>query len=958
MRTGIADAQTVTYSELKNNKQLPISQIYKVYQDTEGYMWYGTKNAGLCRDDGYSIKTFRSDFNNPDGLASNWVTCITEDWQNRIWFGTTRGLYSIDKKDYSIRHFANTEIKHWKINAINWTADSTMWVAANNKILRYNNKGEWMNTYLVKYQGEEKGTTHFYEDLAHHIWIIQWKGGVFKYDPIQDQFISYQWPFKESPACILQDSYNNRYWISAWGMGLVSFHPEEKDLSKRFTTEHNKSLNPSYSRRHILDIAQDSISHDLWLITSDDLYRYRLNKNNNITSLNTAGFIPEGKKLFNQIISDKKGNLWVASDYPNAFTLSLKNAVFKRNKASEMKERYGYPAAPLALASDNGFYWFWQRRTGFFLYNIYSDKATHIGNAPGFFERKESPIIEKRKDGNGIFTFMDNTVLVSIEHINGEVQMPIELAYLPAYEKVHKLHATHSNLWIGTSNNLYSYHLKKKELKLVRSQIGVINDISGYDSKSVMLATEKLGICKVEFNSSLTTFGDIQNCSCITPAPDKTVWVGTFQGDVFYLDPNAKTPVSIKEECGLNGDAIMDIEVDVSGYVWILTNQRIIIYDPATLLSNVFYNSDPSISMNSFLTLYKDEHGAIHVGGMGGFCKSYNYQGFQQQNISLPLHLAAISINGNKRLAGIKEKQITLRSFEKNIELFFTTLNHLNADKVQYAFKIKGENEQWNLLPEGHNNILLANLRKGKITLEVKASDENGIFSKEIHRFLIHRLPAWYETTMAIILFTGLGIALLVLSILYYINKKKQKIINQQLYNSAIDLQELVSHLSEDVFSSDDSNQLNLKELLQQMKKYLQHQRALNENTTEEPDDKNNQLSEYDEKFIQNALNYVETNLDNSNYNVEQLSRDLGMDRTGLYRKLVSIMGKTPTSFIRSVRLKRAARLLQEGYTVAETADQVGFGTSSYLSKCFKDEYGIKPSEFIHKIKTSSKTKP
>ena len=67
----------------------------------------------------------------------------------------------------------------------------------------------------------------------------------------------------------------------------------------------------------------------------------------------------------------------------------------------------------------------------------------------------------------------------------------------------------------------------------------------------------------------------------------------------------------------------------------------------------------------------------------------------------------------------------------------------------------------------------------------------------------------------------------------------------------------------------------------------------------------------------------------------------MGMDRTGLYRKLTSLVGKTPTGFIRSVRLKQAACLLDKGYTVAEVADMVGFSTSSYLSKCFQEEFGV-----------------
>ena len=85
---------------------------------------------------------------------------------------------------------------------------------------------------------------------------------------------------------------------------------------------------------------------------------------------------------------------------------------------------------------------------------------------------------------------------------------------------------------------------------------------------------------------------------------------------------------------------------------------------------------------------------------------------------------------------------------------------------------------------------------------------------------------------------------------------------------------------------------------------------------------------------------------------MEQLAHDLYMDRTGLYRKLTAALDKTPTLFIRSIRLKRAAALLcEEKYSISEIADLVGFSTSSYLSKCFQEEYGCKPSEYVKKIR-------
>lgn len=102
-----------------------------------------------------------------------------------------------------------------------------------------------------------------------------------------------------------------------------------------------------------------------------------------------------------------------------------------------------------------------------------------------------------------------------------------------------------------------------------------------------------------------------------------------------------------------------------------------------------------------------------------------------------------------------------------------------------------------------------------------------------------------------------------------------------------------------------------------------------------------------DQELLEKVIRYIEKNIQSSSYSVEQLSSDMNMDRTGLYRKLMAITGQAPTEFIRSVKLKKAAHLLsQKRFSQQEIAAKVGFGTAAYFSKCFKDEYGVSPSQY------------
>lgn len=99
--------------------------------------------------------------------------------------------------------------------------------------------------------------------------------------------------------------------------------------------------------------------------------------------------------------------------------------------------------------------------------------------------------------------------------------------------------------------------------------------------------------------------------------------------------------------------------------------------------------------------------------------------------------------------------------------------------------------------------------------------------------------------------------------------------------------------------------------------------------------------------FIQRCSALVEQNLNTPGYSVERLAADLCMERTGLYKKLTALLDQTPTLFIRSIRMEKAARLLREkNLSVTEVAERTGFSSASYFSRLFYETYGCKPSEY------------
>lgn len=111
------------------------------------------------------------------------------------------------------------------------------------------------------------------------------------------------------------------------------------------------------------------------------------------------------------------------------------------------------------------------------------------------------------------------------------------------------------------------------------------------------------------------------------------------------------------------------------------------------------------------------------------------------------------------------------------------------------------------------------------------------------------------------------------------------------------------------------------------------------------------------ETLVEKLRETVDVNIDNDQFGVEELARNVAMSRSQLHRKLISATGKSISQFIREHRLERAMELLKEGnLTAAEVSERVGFGSATYFSKCFNDYYGFPPGEVKNRINQLSTT--
>ena len=101
------------------------------------------------------------------------------------------------------------------------------------------------------------------------------------------------------------------------------------------------------------------------------------------------------------------------------------------------------------------------------------------------------------------------------------------------------------------------------------------------------------------------------------------------------------------------------------------------------------------------------------------------------------------------------------------------------------------------------------------------------------------------------------------------------------------------------------------------------------------------------DSFLAKLLDVMERQMDNNTLTVDEMVDEMGMGRTVFFNKLKSLTGLSPVEFIREMRIKRAAQLLEEQrYNITEVTYMVGMNDSRYFAKCFKNTYGVTPSEY------------
>jgi len=109
-------------------------------------------------------------------------------------------------------------------------------------------------------------------------------------------------------------------------------------------------------------------------------------------------------------------------------------------------------------------------------------------------------------------------------------------------------------------------------------------------------------------------------------------------------------------------------------------------------------------------------------------------------------------------------------------------------------------------------------------------------------------------------------------------------------------------------------------------------------------------ITSVDKKFLLKALEVIHINISDNSFTVEKFAENLAVSRSLLHKKTVALTGEPPRDFIRRIRLKKAAELIEKKFgNLSEIALEVGFDNPAYFSEAFKKQFGVAPSQYLSK---------
>lgn len=395
--------------------------------------------------------------------------------------------------------------------------------------------------------------------------------------------------------------------------------------------------------------------------------------------------------------------------------------------------------------------------------------------------------------------------------------------------------------------------------------------------------------------------------NCMVRDHSGTLWIGT-QNGLFAASTDRHELTRI---IGLRNNCIRSLVADTQGRIWAGTACGISRITPSVINLGE-EDGVPTVSMMERAACQRADGSLVFA------INATRVVSFSPDSLIAPGSPMPVVITSVK--AGGEERGLNQRSFgteENQVVLLFSTLDYATPSHGRYRYRLLPIEQQWHECSDGNGQAtaIYSALSPGHYHFEAQAAAPSGAWGETTATDFTIRPPMWLTwwaklcyLLMALIIFGTLAS--------FYLRRRRQ--------NMERETDERVNRLFE-------------------LRDEARHQFAQSANIDPEKITQNKD----EERLVERLLKAIGQHMDDADYTVDLLAADVAMSRSSLYKKMQSMLGITPNEFMRNVRLKHAARLLAETNTpVGQVALMVGFQTPRYFSQCFRQLFGVLPSDY------------
>lgn len=804
-----AFAQQMSVTTLPLNNYLPSSTILRVHCDREVFLWLGTKD-GLCRYDGYRILVFRSGLKTPDLLTNNEITCITENRNGYLFIGTKKGINILNKRTYQITPVEHSDLKDQEIRTMIVDSEGWVWVGTLTSVFRCS--ADFSSCKRYDSSLPVTSVNSIYEDADKNIWVTLWERGLHRYDSKKDIFMAMpQIGTLNNPFKVFQDD-KKQHWILTWDSGIFLFYPEEKQ--ELMYSHVNIESDEHWDESGCFSIAQDDKYGYIWIVSTQGLYALQKRPGSVINSVDISHISSKLNNIFSEIVKDKSGNLWIAAFNEGLSMIDLNRPLIQNYSFPSIREKTGFVTNIKNIYEDkDGDLWIDQNRWGVGIFIPKSNKLLFCTDIPSL------------KNINNLKNISCITSVSSIDEIWLGSEYYSEICRLkknkdrieflgtlklsdfvenPGFPRFFYEDSKH-NLWVVTTKKILVKPADEKQLQDTNFPLMDITGIKEGKDGTLWISTRKQGVYNVIVSPGLTfeekkirnltaqTDGLINdNIGAICVDDSGLVWMGSQEGDVFTYDPQTKKVENLSNMFDMLEEGIYNIIMDQLGHIWISTNKRVVEYDPKNG-GIMDYSTMGDVTVNSFMpnSYFKSSSGKILYGGNRGISVFTPYEHLSDEPRRIKTMVADVKIDGtssllekNNQRFNLRSQTISLEAGDKNIEIDFSSLNYAFPDKIKYAYKMDGVDDDWVYVRGDRQFAFYNQLPKGKRTFYLKTTDVNGLWSNYVAEVQVFKQPAFYETLWAYVSYV---IFVLLCLYLFYRRMKRRMQLRHELRIAQID---------------------------------------------------------------------------------------------------------------------------------------------------------------------------